>query len=254
MSNQNELLPTWTLWKDQRPTDHTISYRWRIKPRLILGMMLQPEWTDCLHLVGMGHDAAEYWPNCSSWDGYKRTVPDDLEWSMSVRTDETIYHGLDLLPSPFTGLPPMIGANVKWVGAPLWQVESFSLQSFLVSSHGWKNAKKMQDAWNTRALQSNGPAVGEGYSKFAPIFEELERATRKFPTWPTDPIHALKVVDEEVGELSKEVFQMVYEPHKTTMEDVRTEAIQAAAMALRFYLSLDRYEYRPGEQHNQESL
>jgi hypothetical protein len=43
----------------------------------------------------------------------------------------------------------------------------------------------------------------------------------------------------------------VYEPHKSTRDDVRTEAIQTAAMALRFLLSLDTYEYTRGKQHEQ---
>jgi NTP pyrophosphatase (non-canonical NTP hydrolase) len=80
---------------------------------------------------------------------------------------------------------------------------------------------------------------------------EVERATRKFPTWPTDPLHALAVLGEEFGELTKAVLQSVYEPHKVEAGEVRTEAIQTAAMALRFLASLDRYEYRAGEQHAQ---
>jgi len=84
------------------------------------------------------------------------------------------------------------------------------------------------------------------------IAAEVERAMRKFPTWPTDPLHALAVLGEEFGELTKDVLQLTYEPHKTTRENVRTEAIQTAAMALRFVASLDVYEYRRGEQHPQD--
>jgi len=80
---------------------------------------------------------------------------------------------------------------------------------------------------------------------------EVEKATRKFPTWPTDPLHALGVLGEEFGELTKDVLQMAYEPNKTNAGNVRKEAIQTAAMALRFLASLDRYEYRAGEQHSQ---
>lgn len=83
------------------------------------------------------------------------------------------------------------------------------------------------------------------------IMAEVERAVAKFPTWPTDPLHALAVLGEEFGELTKAMLQLTYEPHKTSIEDVRTEAMQTAAMALRLYRSLGRYEYRPGEQHEQ---
>lgn len=85
------------------------------------------------------------------------------------------------------------------------------------------------------------------------IEQEVDRAMRKFPTWPTDPIHALAVLQEEVGELAKEVLQRVYEPTKTTPEIIREEAIQTAAMALRFVISLDQYEYRKARQHSQKT-
>lgn len=84
------------------------------------------------------------------------------------------------------------------------------------------------------------------------VVEELSRAIAKFPTWPTDPLHALAVLGEEFGELTKEVLQLAYEPHKASRENLRKEALQTAAMALRFVASLDDYEYRPGQQHTQE--
>lgn len=83
------------------------------------------------------------------------------------------------------------------------------------------------------------------------IVEEVVRATKKFPTWPTDPLHALAVLGEEYGELTKAMLQLTYEPHKTTPEAVKMEAIQTAAMSLRLAMSLDLYEYREGEQHVQ---
>lgn len=83
------------------------------------------------------------------------------------------------------------------------------------------------------------------------VANKIDRAIRKFPTWPTDPLHAVAVLGEEFGELTKAVLQSVYEPHKSTPDDVREEAVQVAAMALRFLASLDRYEYRKGDQHEQ---
>lgn len=80
---------------------------------------------------------------------------------------------------------------------------------------------------------------------------EVDRATEKFPTWPTDPLHAVAVLGEEFGELTKATLQAVYEPHKSSMADVRAEAIQCAAMALRFIMSLDQYELTQGHQHLQ---
>ena len=83
------------------------------------------------------------------------------------------------------------------------------------------------------------------------VFKEMERAKEKFPTWPNDALHAVGVVAEEMGELQKEVMQLTYEPHKSTKESVKKEAIHLAAMSLRFLLSLENYEYRKSEQHHQ---
>ena len=81
---------------------------------------------------------------------------------------------------------------------------------------------------------------------------ELERATAKFPTWPSDPLHALAVLGEEFGELTKAMLQHTYEPHKrVTAEDIRDEAIQTAAMALRLAMSLPCYQYRRAPQRSQ---
>ncbi|USN16386.1 hypothetical protein PLUTO_00700 [Luteibacter phage vB_LflM-Pluto] len=88
------------------------------------------------------------------------------------------------------------------------------------------------------------------------ILEELNRAIRKFPTWPTDPLHAVNVLNEEVGELNRAVLQQVYEPHKNkagTVE-VRDEALQSAAMAVRFLLSLPKYRFAPTDQHQQDAV
>lgn len=83
------------------------------------------------------------------------------------------------------------------------------------------------------------------------IFAEVKRATEKFPTWPTDPLHALAVLGEEYGELTKAMLQNVYEPHKTSHDEIRKEAIQTAAMAIRLAMSLDVYQYAALPQHEQ---
>lgn len=84
------------------------------------------------------------------------------------------------------------------------------------------------------------------------VIDEVQRATKKFPTWPTDPLHALAVLGEEFGELTKDALQLTYEPHKTNAANVRKEAMQTAAMALRWAMSLERYEYTPCAQHSQQ--
>lgn len=103
--------------------------------------------------------------------------------------------------------------------------------------------------WNRG--EAIAPAAAPG--ALQDILAEVGRATRKFPTWPTDPLHALGVLGEEFGELTKAVMQATYEPHKNRPDDVRSEAIQTAAMALRFVDSLDRYVHSPCHQHSQEA-
>lgn len=93
-----------------------------------------------------------------------------------------------------------------------------------------------------------------GENTLSAVYTELTRAVDKFPTWPTDPLHALAILGEEFGELTKDVLQMAYEPGKSSAEQVRTEAIQTAAMALRFVASLDEYIYKAGEQHRQKAF
>jgi len=87
----------------------------------------------------------------------------------------------------------------------------------------------------------------------ATVMAEVSKAVAKFPTWPTDPLHALAVLGEEYGELNKAVLQTVYEPHKVTHEELHTEAVQTAAMSIRFLQSLldGRYVFAKSEQHAQ---
>ena len=86
----------------------------------------------------------------------------------------------------------------------------------------------------------------------AEVLAELKRATMKFPTWPTDPLHALAVLGEEFGELTKDALQLTYEPGKTDLDAFRSEAIQVAAMALRFAMSLEQYRFIRSDQHSQQ--
>ena len=77
----------------------------------------------------------------------------------------------------------------------------------------------------------------------------LERAQTKHPKWPTDPIHAAGIVSEESGELQKAILEATYEG--ASHDHVREEALDVAGAALRFLLSLDRYNYQPSPQHIQ---
>ena len=114
-----------------------------------------------------------------------------------------------------------------------------------------------RDFWESIINPENteqAPQAREWPPVVAEILAALERATRKFPTWPTDPLHALAVLGEEFGETTKAVLQQTYEPHKTNPGEVRTEAMQTAAMALRFLASLDQYVYADDTNVHRQSL
>lgn len=87
---------------------------------------------------------------------------------------------------------------------------------------------------------------------FAEVAAEVDHATDKFPQWPSDPLHAVAILNEEAGELNKAVLQRIYEPHKASVRDIRDEAIQVAAMAIRFLMSMDEYRYVESKKHPQE--
>jgi hypothetical protein len=75
---------------------------------------------------------------------------------------------------------------------------------------------------------------------------ELKHAERKFPTFPTDPIHAAAIVVEEAGELQQAALQFTYE--NRDIDRVKDEAVQVGAMALRFLLNVGAMRSRPSEQ------
>lgn len=83
------------------------------------------------------------------------------------------------------------------------------------------------------------------------IKREMARSLRKFPTWPTDPLHALGVVSEEHGELVKEVMVGVYAPAARRLGKITQEAIQLVVASTRFVMSLEHYSYTRSHQHPQ---
>jgi NTP pyrophosphatase (non-canonical NTP hydrolase) len=78
------------------------------------------------------------------------------------------------------------------------------------------------------------------------IVAELERAERKFPGWPVDPVHAAAVVVEEAGELQQAALQFTYEGGG--FDAMYKEAVHTGAMALRFLLNVHMMKMRPSEQ------
>lgn len=83
------------------------------------------------------------------------------------------------------------------------------------------------------------------------IEKELARAKELFPSWPEDPFHALAILGEEFGELTKAVVEHTYESATKGVlrEDVRKEAVHTAAMAVRFLEGMANYWFQPDRAH-----
>lgn len=65
------------------------------------------------------------------------------------------------------------------------------------------------------------------------VLDELHKAVTKHPSWPRhDAIHAAAIVQEEAGELIRAALQFHYEDGSP--DEIHKEAIQTAAMGLRF--------------------
>lgn len=82
------------------------------------------------------------------------------------------------------------------------------------------------------------------------VLAEIESAEEKHPTWPKDHIHAAAIVGEESGELLQAAIQHKYE--KGQFWKMHSEAIQIAAMALRFMKNTVLKKTMPGEIKDRE--
>jgi hypothetical protein len=76
------------------------------------------------------------------------------------------------------------------------------------------------------------------------IINELHKAMDKHPNWPDDPVHAAAIVCEESGELIRAAIQ--YRAEDGDEDAMYKEAVQTAAMGLRFLLFRGRYLRKTG--------
>jgi hypothetical protein len=79
---------------------------------------------------------------------------------------------------------------------------------------------------------------------WAEVELELRRAKRQFPNWPDHPAAQAGIVNEEAGELMKAALEWKYQrgrspdEQKVQQDAMIQEAIQTAAMAIRFLENL----------------
>lgn len=71
------------------------------------------------------------------------------------------------------------------------------------------------------------------------IMAEIKRAEEKHPGWPLDPIYAAAIVSEESGELARASIEYCW--GREGEEELKKEAVQVGAMAIRFLLNLENY-------------
>lgn len=72
--------------------------------------------------------------------------------------------------------------------------------------------------------------------KYAEIDSELIKAKKKHPHFPDDMFKQLAILQEEAGEVTKAVMHLHYEGG--SVEDVKMELIQTAAMCVRMLENL----------------
>ena len=84
---------------------------------------------------------------------------------------------------------------------------------------------------------SRKPQMTE-YAAVDGFLKELERAQVKHPVWPTNTLEQVAVMAGEAGECLQAALHFV--EGRGDIERVRTEAIQAGAMAVRVLINLER--------------
>ncbi len=72
--------------------------------------------------------------------------------------------------------------------------------------------------------------------KYSDIESELNKAIAKHPNYPDDMFRQVTIMNEEAGEVSKAVLH--YHDEGGSIDDVRKELIQTAAMCMRMLENL----------------
>ena len=89
------------------------------------------------------------------------------------------------------------------------------------------------------AILNDNPELSQAT---AVILQEYLRARKLHPCWPTDAVHAVNVITEEVGELAKDANDFHWRGGSSAdRAGMRDEAIQVGAMAVRFLANLNGY-------------
>lgn len=78
------------------------------------------------------------------------------------------------------------------------------------------------------------------------IADELDRAEKLHPHWPLDPIYAVAILTEEVGEAMREAIDLTFGTSSTDEKEsdaaydrLKTELVQCGAMVFRALIHLE---------------
>lgn len=85
-------------------------------------------------------------------------------------------------------------------------------------------------------LDSEKDRMAQKLKEVNPILDELKRAEKKHPDYPKDMFRQVAIMNEEAGEVTKAVLHYHYE--NGSVENIREELIQTAAMCLRMLKNL----------------
>jgi NTP pyrophosphatase (non-canonical NTP hydrolase) len=95
---------------------------------------------------------------------------------------------------------------------------------------------KMDGVGDSKFDEDEAQKELERLQKYSSIDAELKRAKKKHPHFPDDMFQQLAIMQEEAGEVTKAVLHYHYE--NGTLEHVREELIQTAAMCMRMLQNL----------------
>jgi len=74
----------------------------------------------------------------------------------------------------------------------------------------------------------------------ARISAALDQAKRKHPAWSDDPLHAVSILTEEVGELAQAINDFYHDDGSA--ERILDESAQVAAVVIRIMQNLPRFK------------
>jgi len=154
---------TWTKYEDVKPPEGR--YWFRVDPSYYNRWGgRQVEFASLMRERGAGGQRVIS-PDFDHWDGYRVHVPRGIEWAPITDQEILDYKhphsldkeffkvpDLDLKPCPFCGRAPKVDWHGRYITAPIWHVEMFSIRCCIAKIEFWRgDFDKLVERWNTRS-------------------------------------------------------------------------------------------------------